>query len=387
MNNYTPDPLGYYAILGVTPTSEFKEIKLNYRDRAKEWHPDYNKAENAMEHFQKLSVAYDVLQNEDSRLEYDLFAEAYRSDNYPQIDSLAIIKDRMGEENPFVRVFDLKYVVGKVIKQSINEEKLVCTQKQALPDVLKCSLSNWALGWWSPKAFINNIKAIVGNIRGINRNRQDNLTLLIHNAVVYNKEGKFDKAYFSAVQALEYANKVQKQKLEKYLSKIKYSSKAKIPSWRYKKLKFVQLVIPFLLALLISYPFIQNAALSQYAKKENEITYFQKVTFNSGAETVDDVVVSKIFDIPVDIYDDSKLFHLREDAEVMYGPGKKFDVLTKLEKGHTVRITGFTVDKTWYRIMLDNGEMGFVQDKQLKNGLGNKIKFNSKISVNNTEGE
>lgn len=57
---YNRDPLEYYQVLEVSPDADARTIKLSYRDRAKEWHPDYNKAENAMEHFQKISVAYDV---------------------------------------------------------------------------------------------------------------------------------------------------------------------------------------------------------------------------------------------------------------------------------------------------------------------------------------
>ena len=55
------DPLGYYAILGVAYDASETEIKQNYRERAKLLHPDRNPGENALENFQKLSVAYDVL--------------------------------------------------------------------------------------------------------------------------------------------------------------------------------------------------------------------------------------------------------------------------------------------------------------------------------------
>lgn len=65
------DPLGYYAILGVAYDASETEIKQNYRERAKLLHPDRNPGENALENFQKLSVAYDVLKDETSRLIYD----------------------------------------------------------------------------------------------------------------------------------------------------------------------------------------------------------------------------------------------------------------------------------------------------------------------------
>jgi hypothetical protein len=333
-----------------------------------------------MEIFQKLSIAYDVLQNEYTRLEYDLFSYIYNEERFPQMDNIAVIKDRYGDENPFSRVIELQYVIGKIIKYDFRDEKIICTQKQAEHEVLKCSFLNWALGWWSIKAFGKNIKALIDNYANINNNPQDNLTLLIHNTVAFNKEGKKDKAYYSAKQALDYANEEQKKKINQYIEKIGYK-KSKIPAWHNVKLRIYQLIIPFIIMLSALYPFIKNNSLYKYIGKENEVTYFQKVIFSSGAETIDDIVVSKIFAVPVDTGDINMLYHLIEDADVMYGPGKQFDILQKLTKNHTVRVTGFTPDKSWYRVMLDSGDMGFVKVKQISKGIGREVPEFSKIYV------
>ncbi len=380
MNNiYTNDPLGYYNILGVSAYASARDIKLNYRDRAKEWHPDYNKAPNAMEQFQKISIAYDILQNEALRLEYDLFALAYTSKNYPQMDILDIIKDRQKQENPFVRIISLQYVTGKFVKFSFREEKLACSQAQAKSEVLKCSLLNWLVGWWSIKSFGKNIKALLANYNLIGQNKQDNLTLLIHNAVAYNREGKKEKAYLSAFQALDYANDIQKEKIGEFLRSLEINKNYKLPKWNDTRLKIFQLIIPFLLLMSIAYPFAKSYNFSNSTQKDNEITYFQRVKYANGGEFVDDIVVSKIFDIPLDYDDDTKLYHVVEDVSVMYGPGKKFDVMNKLAKGHTVRITGHSVDKKWYRVMLDNADMGFLQSQEIRQGKGNEIPTFSQI--------
>ena len=63
----------------------------------------------------------------------------------------------------------------------------------------------------------------------------------------------------------------------------------------------------------------------------------------------------------------------------MYGPSDKFDVLTTLSQGHTVRVTGISPDKVWMRIMLDNGDMGFVHSADLVEGIGSPIPVNSQI--------
>lgn len=146
---YNRDPLEYYQVLEVSPDADARTIKLSYRDRAKEWHPDYNKAENAMEHFQKISVAYDVLQDEEKRLTYDLLACVYGKDDFPQMDALSIFKDRMEAENPDVRVFDLRYVTGRLIKCTDREERLICSEKQAFnenSEMFSCQLAGRLVG-------------------------------------------------------------------------------------------------------------------------------------------------------------------------------------------------------------------------------------------------
>ena len=45
------DPKGYYAILGVSPNADAAEIKAAYRRRAKELHPDRNRAPDAAAQF------------------------------------------------------------------------------------------------------------------------------------------------------------------------------------------------------------------------------------------------------------------------------------------------------------------------------------------------
>ena len=109
------------------------------------------------------------------------------------------------------------------------------------------------------------------------------------------------------------------------------------------------------------------------------MNYYQVVHFASGEEMADDMVGSKIFNIPVDKTDSKMLYHVSSNTEVMHGPSNKFDVLTKISKGQTVRLTGYTPDKDWFRIMLDNGETGFIKGKYLKKGIGNEIPPRSQI--------
>ena len=57
------DKLGYFKILNILPNASEETIRQSYRDLVKKWHPDYNKDSQALDMFQKISVAYDVLKN------------------------------------------------------------------------------------------------------------------------------------------------------------------------------------------------------------------------------------------------------------------------------------------------------------------------------------
>lgn len=51
----------YYSLLGVTPGSSIKEIKLAFIKKAKECHPDVCKDDNAEEKFKELREAFNYL--------------------------------------------------------------------------------------------------------------------------------------------------------------------------------------------------------------------------------------------------------------------------------------------------------------------------------------
>ncbi len=70
------DPLGYYALLGVSPQSTMDEIHAAYRREAKRWHPDRNPSAAAAERMARLNEAYRVLGDPVQRLLYDREAES-----------------------------------------------------------------------------------------------------------------------------------------------------------------------------------------------------------------------------------------------------------------------------------------------------------------------
>lgn len=62
-----------YEILGVSKDASDSEIKKAFRRRARELHPDVNKAVDAEDQFKELNEAYDVLSDPNKRAQYDRF--------------------------------------------------------------------------------------------------------------------------------------------------------------------------------------------------------------------------------------------------------------------------------------------------------------------------
>ena len=167
------------------------------------------------------------------------------------------------------------------------------------------------------------------------------------------------------------------------MEKLSVKPQLKLRPWNYLNLKLVQLIIPLVIVLLSLIPFsvkvVSEKDLLSYFDKKQEISYHQEVQFQTGGTMADDMVVGKIINIPVDVTDSSKLVHLAGDQKIMYGPADDFDVLKQLKSGATVRVTGISPDEIWYRVMLDDGQMGFIRKKMVKAGIGNEIPYGSQI--------
>ena len=66
----------YYEVLGIQKGATDAEIKKAYRQMAKKYHPDVNKAADAEEKFKEINEAYEVLSDPQKKANYDQFGHA-----------------------------------------------------------------------------------------------------------------------------------------------------------------------------------------------------------------------------------------------------------------------------------------------------------------------
>src|SRR5437016_6110929 len=73
-----PPAEDFYSVLGVSRDASADEIQSAYRKLARTYHPDVNKDPAAEERFKRISEAYDVLSDPNTRRRYDAFGQDFR---------------------------------------------------------------------------------------------------------------------------------------------------------------------------------------------------------------------------------------------------------------------------------------------------------------------
>ena len=71
-----PDKRDYYDILGVSKGVTDEQLKIAFRKKALEYHPDRNKSKDAEGKFKEINEAYQILSDSEKRAKYDQFGHA-----------------------------------------------------------------------------------------------------------------------------------------------------------------------------------------------------------------------------------------------------------------------------------------------------------------------
>jgi len=71
-----PDKRDYYDILGVSKRATDEQLKIAFRKKALEYHPDRNKSKDAEKKFKEINEAYQILSDSEKRAKYDQFGHA-----------------------------------------------------------------------------------------------------------------------------------------------------------------------------------------------------------------------------------------------------------------------------------------------------------------------
>jgi len=86
-----------YRILGIESTKDEKIIKKAYKQKAKELHPDKNKASNAKEMYIHLKQAYDILIHPEMKAQYDKYKDNQKY-HEEKVSSQNKVRRQFGEE-------------------------------------------------------------------------------------------------------------------------------------------------------------------------------------------------------------------------------------------------------------------------------------------------
>ncbi|PIA26669.1 hypothetical protein AQUCO_09100080v1 [Aquilegia coerulea] len=106
--NTNTNKTDYYSTLNLSRTATLQQIKSSYRKLARQYHPDMNKSAGAEDKFKEISVAYEVLSDDEKRSVYDRFGDPGLQTQYhgsglnsQGVDPFEIFDTYFGESNAF----------------------------------------------------------------------------------------------------------------------------------------------------------------------------------------------------------------------------------------------------------------------------------------------
>jgi hypothetical protein len=234
------DSKRYYEILGVSPQASASDIKMAYRKKAQELHPDKNPNKNTTRDFQLLQEAYNILKNPSSRARYDALdhgfdyqqthshakPHSHKHTSYSSLSKEPIRCSRCGAlsaQPRYVVFFEVKSFGSVSLKSPL--EGNFCS-KCACFVSLKGSLITWMFGWWGlfPQGILQSFQALFINLIGGIRPPDINARILGQQALYFKNSGNLALAKAIIMDALKEAEKFQLNPIFVYEGNVYYQS-------------------------------------------------------------------------------------------------------------------------------------------------------------------
>ena len=138
----------YYEVLGVARSATPDELKSAFRNLARQYHPDVNKAPDAEERFKEINEAYAVLSDPEKRGAYDRYGHAGLNGmggipDYSNIDLSDLLEGLFGfgfggnsqrrQRNAARRGSDLSYSLNLTFEEAVfgTEKEIEITRDEA----------------------------------------------------------------------------------------------------------------------------------------------------------------------------------------------------------------------------------------------------------------
>jgi curved DNA-binding protein CbpA len=125
--------LDYYDVLGIEYDAEPEEIKKSYFELVKEYHPDQGGSEVL---FRKVNEAYEILRNEETRREYDVYYVKGNADNFANDEMITLKQgyDNYIEENKKEITEDEKDKLYLDVIKTVQDENKRITDEQMMTE-------------------------------------------------------------------------------------------------------------------------------------------------------------------------------------------------------------------------------------------------------------